>query len=236
MRIFLLSILSLFITSYASAQYTLTTEEGEEVSNGETLCMHMNGKKALYEIALTLHTTNPNNFVLKEVSNSAPEGSYTSMCTTPGSCSEGTVTDPVGFDSENKNELHLSYVPPTGDLSEAVICYRAEMVDDATVGFDFCIRYTTDACETGLEKILSNNTLSAYPNPASENVTIQYNTVKKSKLNIYNIVGEKVLEYDLEKGSSSINIDVNMLPSGTYFYSLSNSSKAIKTKRLVIQR
>lgn len=81
-----------------------------------------------------------------------------------------------------------------------------------------------------------------YPNPFNTQTSIEYFIESPSlvKINILNILGEKILELDSvlkEKGNHSDKIDLIALPSGVYFYQLTASNlKGIysETKKMVL--
>lgn len=81
-----------------------------------------------------------------------------------------------------------------------------------------------------------------YPNPFNTQTSIEYFIESPSlvKINILNILGEKILELDLglkDYGNHSAKIDLSGLPSGVYFYQLTVShSKGIysDTKKMVL--
>jgi spore germination protein YaaH len=82
-----------------------------------------------------------------------------------------------------------------------------------------------------------------YPNPFNPSTTIEYEIVKADniKLNVYNILGEKIAvlvnEYQLE-GKYSIDFNVKTghaqsLPSGTYFYQI-KTGKYFEVKKMLL--
>ncbi len=87
---------------------------------------------------------------------------------------------------------------------------------------------------TGIQNEVQNDpTFQIYPNPATDRVTIQLNT-KKTKVEIYSVVGEKVYSA-FSSTESQLSIDVNNLSNGVYFISLS-SDGTTSTKKLIISR
>lgn len=73
------------------------------------------------------------------------------------------------------------------------------------------------------------NTLSVYPNPATEVLHVSLKESKEKNAEIYNMEGRKVLEATIGKGRNEINI--SHLPSGTYIITVKGidlSTKFIK--------
>jgi hypothetical protein len=78
----------------------------------------------------------------------------------------------------------------------------------------------------------------AMPNPASENVTINYELSRKisnASIVIYNTLGAVVESHPIAVNSRSLSFDVNELHAGLYFYTLVADGQALKTKRLVVR-
>ncbi len=92
------------------------------------------------------------------------------------------------------------------------------------------------AVDQEFEPILpsKNNLYQNYPNPFNSTTIIKYQipTEGRIRINLYNILGEKILtllEEEREKGIYSFAFSSNELPSGNYFYSLEcNSFRVVK--------
>lgn len=78
-----------------------------------------------------------------------------------------------------------------------------------------------------------------YPNPASSTVTIQYSIethVKTAEIIVHNVLGATVLKKELASGNQIVELSVEDLKPGIYFYSLELDGLSQFTKRLVIKR
>jgi hypothetical protein len=87
-----------------------------------------------------------------------------------------------------------------------------------------------------LEYELSQN----FPNPFNPKTTIEFSLPRREHitLEIYNLLGQKertLINEIVEAGNRQIAFDALNLPSGIYFYRLSNS-KSMITKKMVILR
>ncbi len=71
-----------------------------------------------------------------------------------------------------------------------------------------------------------------YPNPAGNEITVSTN-VDGAKLFIFNLVGQMVLESDL---NTLTKIDVSHLTTGSYIYKIIKDGKIIKVDKLVISK
>ncbi len=68
----------------------------------------------------------------------------------------------------------------------------------------------------GIDKVSGENTLSVFPNPASNEITLDLSSFNKSELNvsIFDITGKIVTDYNMQNTNK---IDVSNLKSGIYF-------------------
>lgn len=87
-----------------------------------------------------------------------------------------------------------------------------------------------------VEETTTPFTFSLYPNPASENITLNYSLEESAKVSytIYDLTGKQVQTESATRfpGSQQQNIDVNNLSSGTYLVSI-NVNGSVITKRFV---
>ena len=99
--------------------------------------------------------------------------------------------------------------------------------------------FNEEGVVTGVEEeqVVKENVKSlSYPNPASNQITININsdTFSKYKIEIYNLLGIKQTElyFDLDTGENSIPIDVSSLSIGVYFV-VFNDGNIIKNNLFV---
>lgn len=93
---------------------------------------------------------------------------------------------------------------------------------------------------TSVEEQKSFNILEMFPNPAKEslNLSIDLNRESRANVEIYNMVGARVLHGDygnLGSGLSQISIPVNQLPEGMYMVKVT-AGKQQQTQKLLINR
>ena len=80
----------------------------------------------------------------------------------------------------------------------------------------------------------SNIKIEVYPNPANQFCTIAYDVKEDLDIYLYNIMGERVGSYHVNRGTGSINIDISNLRNGTYIYQAVCTSKVIKNDYLIV--
>jgi len=85
-----------------------------------------------------------------------------------------------------------------------------------------------------------NTSLSIYPNPTSQNITINYqllHTPDQLSFTIYSITGKVVHTQPLPTHQGSVNIELDKnLPSGTYFCHLTANGQVASVERFVLIR
>ncbi len=80
--------------------------------------------------------------------------------------------------------------------------------------------------------------LSAYPNPVSSLLTVNYNIDTDASadvaIDVYDVVGKKVTSHKVMNNKGQVQLNVSDFNSGVYFYSLNVNGQAIKTERIII--
>jgi hypothetical protein len=79
-----------------------------------------------------------------------------------------------------------------------------------------------------------------YPNPANNKVTIE-NIVNDENsgvlnINVYDMVGHKVSNWNLRANEKSVSEDISLLPVGLYLYTISSGNDIVSRGKLMIQR
>ena len=94
------------------------------------------------------------------------------------------------------------------------------------------ITITLEEVILGIEQNDLNASISIYPNPADDYLTISNNNTEIETIQLYSVLGNKVFEKtDINNLSESINI--SNLPSGIYLLKAIDSEKRSATKRLI---
>jgi serine protease len=95
----------------------------------------------------------------------------------------------------------------------------------------------SDTTQTPLDKVVLKQN---FPNPASENTSIEFGVPKETITSIvlYNAAGRRVkdlLKENLRVGSYRLDVDLSDLKSGVYFYRLNYGKQQVSMKMLVIK-
>jgi hypothetical protein len=111
--------------------------------------------------------------------------------------------------------LQLKVIVPTGvTLQASDFTSTRSLLNGVDASFGF--RTTTTTCVTGIEPIIVDAAnVSLFPNPTSQQLTIDYNQAVK-QLSIVNLLGQSLKTLEIN-ASGRLDVDVSELPNGVYF-------------------
>lgn len=125
---------------------------------------------------------------------------------------------PMATYTANKSRIHL-----TNPVAEQAV---AVWVEDKTTGAKIYAQNFTNEL-TNIADLQRESGLEAYPNPAKETIHLKFNspTNTKAKLLISTSLGNMVVfrEELIVAENNSIEVDIQHLPAGTYFYRIEGS-------------
>ncbi|MCB0466098.1 MAG: T9SS type A sorting domain-containing protein, partial [Aequorivita sp.] len=157
----------------------------------------------------------------------------------------------VVWDDNNKNGLYLgmdygiyyiddtftdwqpySNLLPNVIINELDINNTTNMLYAGTYGRGLWVSPLVDDI-VGIEDVISESTVSIYPNPATSEFTIALPRSMKAEVRVFDITG-KLLIYEAEAIiADKHTVNVSSLSSGTYFVRL-NTEEGSATKKLLI--
>jgi hypothetical protein len=155
------------------------------------------------------------------------------QCYVP-SVDESPIGDNVVLESDSVFKfMYLDY-QPKGNLGVTTVRYvirnAADPLDTASLLVNF------NATPTAINEITTTPKLnSLFPNPANNNVTVNFVlNAGQASIEVKNVLGQVQKIMPIVAGSKSTNLNVADLPSGIYFVSLKSNGNIIDTKRLVV--
>jgi Secretion system C-terminal sorting domain len=106
---------------------------------------------------------------------------------------------------------------------------------------------TTSAISTEAKAVLSSSEPSSekivisniYPNPASQFATIDYtiqHNFSSASISFYNLLGKQIGEFELNKSTDKLRVNVSNWDSGIYMYKLTVDGRKVSTKKLLVNR
>ena len=138
----------------------------------------------------------------------------------------GTVTDLTDFTSGGTWSSSNTSVATIGSSSGVVTGLVAGTVN-ITYTFDTSSVVTTltiDSCAaTGVATLSNNLSLSVYPNPAHDELTVQTTGQFINEINITNLLGQTVYLQTAHANCKLQTVDVSGLADGVYFVQVNNS-------------
>ncbi len=239
-----LFILLLILASTATAVFSQNMRffyNGNEL--GDSLIINgINPETSDLEITVEIMNTTPDTMAItfeKQVI-SLLSGSYNSFCI--GTCfNENVLVSPYPIvvapgDTSAYADFHILYNPEGG---EGVTIMRYIFTPRGGTSDTIIAKYSSE--QVGIENnVCEVREFFAYPNPANDYVNVQYDLSNyrvgsECKIVITNLIGSKICAIPVNSGGGKTTIDVSMLVSGIYFYSLQVDNKIIATKKLVVK-
>lgn len=92
---------------------------------------------------------------------------------------------------------------------------------------------THDPNSNSIVEPTKENLFSVFPNPAKNNITVQYRNTTTAHITISDITGKVVLLHQIN-GNKPNSIDISHLDKGMYFISVSNEKENF-TKKLIVE-
>ncbi|MBK7041157.1 MAG: T9SS type A sorting domain-containing protein [Bacteroidetes bacterium] len=81
----------------------------------------------------------------------------------------------------------------------------------------------------------TTNDLRIYPNPASDNITIEYNEKAIGDVILQNSLGQTILQTQLGRGNRKVQIQLKDVSPGIYYYIIKFGSKQVQEKLNILQ-
>lgn len=134
------------------------------------------------------------------------------------------------------SKFHIVY-NPSGNIGVSTIKYvftpRGGEGADSVV-----VKFVSDGVGIN-DKPVSINNFTAFPNPAHNQVNVQYDISNyrsnQAQIVITNLIGSKVQSVPVYSAKGKATLDISNLGTGIYFYSLQIDNKIVATKKLVVK-
>lgn len=231
-----------FFVSITFAQNLILEYNGENVADGDTIVgftTNLNGETPFF-MDLTNNTDNRVQLKIYKETLSLVSGAYCSFCL--GECYAGDesifpyeMNPGQSLTHETAGDLafHLNY-NPNGTVGTSL--FRFTIADETNAEITTSFYFSVTASSNVGIQTYNTNTLSAYPNPAKDYVTINY-TISNSpaKLVIRNLVGATVFTQNIIPTNTKVKISLSDFKAGVYFYSIEQNNKALLTKKLIVK-
>jgi hypothetical protein len=142
-------------------------------------------------------------------------------------------TTPGSVSNFSAHYYHTSGAPAT-------ICQmRYVLYDDNNPSDSAYVDIVFDNNPTSIDDLsLSDVKLNAYPNPATDNLTIAYDikgALNDASLSVYDVLGQEVIAKELNENKGTVRLNLEAINSGVYFYAISVAGKAVRTERFIVR-
>jgi len=167
-------------------------------------------------------------------------GTTTKNATIAGNSRKNIVHNMNAGATANAHSFTFTWTAPATDLGPITIYYAGNATNNngAKTG-DYIYTASQVVNSAGVsvsEQTIDAVTFSFYPNPANENITLNYSLTESAKVSytIFDLTGKQVQTDSANRfpGAQQQTIDINNLHAGTYLLSLNTNGKII-TKRFV---
>lgn len=167
-------------------------------------------------------------------------GTTTKNATISGNSRKNIVHNMNAGATANAHSFTFTWTAPATDVGAITIYYAGNATNNngAKTG-DYIYNASQVVTPAGVSVSEQENspfTFSFYPNPTTENITMNYSLEESAKIQyvIYDLTGKKVQTESATRfpGAQQQSIDVNSLQAGTYLLSLNLNGNVI-TKRFV---
>jgi len=240
-KIFTLIFALLIAASCAFAQSLTLTYEGTDINDGDTVEVTvpaLNVGTDFFMDVTNASEEDVNMRVYKEALDIV-EGASASFCI-GGACYNSNVSQIVFLPAQSTlshsspDAFHLTYKTPTAGTSFFRFTFTNDDNSDDKTSVVFKLVYDP----TSIVSMAVATKMRAYPNPASDNVTIEYAYTGNSsnvKLVIKNLVGATLFTKKLDANGNKVKVDVSEYNAGIYFYSIEADGRPLITKKLLVK-
>ena len=243
MKKLLLSLIVMVFAAQLSAQSLSFKYEGEVVEPGTIdFVSDVNSSKELQFDLHIINTTDADINVVAQMSESSIGMNYLcwGSCYAPGTLEASNLVAAGGEGIFNGHCMVIDAdgnLLPVGTEIKMVYTFFDERNPDEKYVFNVNFKYESK------ESIVDYNSVdvfsNAYPNPANNTVSFDYNMpfdVNSASVAIYNMMGQEVVRQDLNLGGSRVDFNVSDLNEGVYFYSLIVNNQTVKTNKFVVSK
>ena len=88
-------------------------------------------------------------------------------------------------------------------------------------------------CPSGINEPVKSTTSSLYPNPCMDKLTVKYENA--DEVSVFNMVGEKMMDVQLNLNSGTAELNVAELSAGIYFVAIIKEGTIVETKKITKQ-
>jgi hypothetical protein len=236
--------LDISVVASSGSPVTFTCVGSNFSGSGSTVNINTAGAYTLYLLSGTVTTVAY--FGVGSIINapviSINPGSYGVLYVTPGQTLYPTFTLTSNYISPYDDFEHKIYTPnhtlftvnsPTATYKATVAGSYTHCVIDRYSGCKTCEDFFVEQVNpTGIKTESGKNTITVYPNPASEYINIS-GQITGADIEIIDVFGKRIY---FQKSPANTEVNILSIANGVYFLRLSRSDKEVSCTRFVISR
>ncbi len=222
--------------SFAQAQTLSFSYNYQPVAEGDTVILQA-GANNEFQFTPAIHNNELFNLVcIIECSKlNTTTSEIVSVCTGI-LCKDGYVSAPFQLAGNTTySDTHIDFDVPA-DAAMGLFKITVYDTNNHNSQATMYVKMYNKNGNLGIAQSDNNVALTAYPNPATGEVTVDYSLSNDhGTLVLYTMTGKMVLEQSLNASEGCVRLDVSTLPSGVYMYGIKNSNGLYGIKKLVVK-
>ncbi len=180
-----------------------------------------------YDFELVVHGTITNTgtdtvFTWKRIVNALPNNWQRAICDNQTCWAPEVFRNTIYIPNGGTGNVDAHFYPfdNTGTADMEIMIW----VGDDSTNAD-TVRYSAQTWATNVSKVKDQKEIEVYPNPSNGSLTVKYDAAQPVKIEVYNLLGKKVAEYNHQGQQSTL--DVSSLPNGVYVLHIQDQGKRV---------
>ena len=242
-KLLIFFIVAILSTTYINAQSLSLSWDGHDLADTVMVMVEPDGEEAtVFHAVVTNNSDNIVNVKVLRTNVDVLEGTVNSFCFAtqcyPPFLDESGDYLPVPAGGSSPEDDFKGEFTANGVLGISIVKYKFFNKDNTDDFAEVVVKYNSspDAIDESIAKNI--NISEVYPNPANQNVSLDYRfdvNVDAASIKIVNLLGSVVKEVEMNQNAGKISIDISDLNNGIYFYSVVVNNEILRTKKLVIR-
>ena len=232
-RIFFLALV-LAAAMTANAQFTIFYG-GQNLAENSEVTIMSNGDEAVFQPVIINTMTRPVTAKIRVLKTNSTNISVSAICTDV--CVTSSLSGPFVISANGTYaDAHVDFDVPA-NATTGMFKFIVMDNDDTTIRNSVNLKVMPNGGVSVVEAS-SECLLKAYPNPASEKVSIVYSLPEsdgQAVLTVYSLKGNVVSETPIVGGEGSVTLDVSSLPAGIYIYGIKSSAGKAAMRKLIVK-
>lgn len=224
-------------TNLCAQSLQLMKKDGSAIINDTILISTSNDTSSIITyVYIKNNSTKTLDVKIKAYAKTIVSGSGASYCWSTG-CFDVTTTSPDIYKTINSadtaKEFH-SDLSPNKFQGVSEIMYTFYNKNSTTDSVSFTVFYEVIA--TGIDKLDQiNKSIKSYPNPVNDYLNFDYNLglTKQGKILIYDLIGKKVKQKNINNSENYSQVNVSDLNPGMYIWTVEIDGIPIKSNKLI---